>query len=94
MLLSFLVAIVISCTSDNSGVLGDLVVEDNLGSDVIEIGEGSENEQTETSETAEGAEEQSGSESEGEGSNSQEGAQNTWFIYGRKWGDSCGQFCG
>ena len=38
-LLCFLVAIVISCTSDNSGVLGELVVEDNLGSDVIEIGE-------------------------------------------------------
>ena len=75
MLLSFFVAMVISCTSDNSGVLGELVVEDNLGSDVIEIGEGSENEQTETSETAEGAEEQSGGESEGEGSNSQEGAQ-------------------
>ena len=51
-LLCFLVAIVISCTSDNSGVLGELVVEDNLGSDVIEIGEGSENEQKETSETA------------------------------------------
>lgn len=52
MLLSFFVAMSTTCTSDNSGALGDLLVEDNLVSDAIEIDEGSENEPTDTTGTS------------------------------------------
>lgn len=82
MLLSFFVAMAIACTSDNSGALGDLLVEDNLGSDAIEIEEGSENEPTETTGTSGGTEEQSGDESEGEESNSQQGVQTPGLYLG------------
>ena len=82
MLLSFFVAMSIACTSDNSGALGDLLVEDNLVSDVIEIDEGSENEPTDTTGTSGETEEQSGDETGGEESNSQEGVQTPGLYLG------------
>lgn len=81
-LLFFLMTMIISCTSDNSGALEDLVVEDYLGSDVIEIGEGSENEQTDTSDTSGDVEEQSEEGSEGEESNSQDSTQTSGLYLG------------